>query len=296
MTAITSTHLSATARLFSSAVLKELAHRGKSPLFARLARESELVSATNRSELVYSFFDYALGFLKKKEFRHEYAYKAALTHKILLGTHNLNTASMMTEFRVGLSKADVAILNGTSTVYEIKSERDRLDRLQGQIESYRTVFAKVNIITGENHLQAIEALVPKDVGILLLNGRNKITIIRNACDAPERTIPTAIFESITRQEALAILRLLDIEAPKVPNTLAHVALRECFAKLNPTKTHECMVTVLKNTRSLLPMADLIRELPKSLHAAAFSTPLKQSDHLRLVSAIRTPLKESLKWT
>jgi hypothetical protein len=85
---------------------------------------------------------------------------------------------MLTEFRVGECKADVVILNGTGTVYEVKSERDSLSRLERQIAAYAKVFAKVNVITAESHVTAVMNLMPSDVGVLCLGDRGQITPIR----------------------------------------------------------------------------------------------------------------------
>src|SRR6266568_1535168 len=112
--------LAAISRLFSSSVVHEMARKGRSPLFARLVSQSQLLGSISLSERVYTLFDAAFSLLKREGYRHEYIYKAALTHKILLGKHSLQTASMINEFRVGDCKADVAILNGTATVYEVK--------------------------------------------------------------------------------------------------------------------------------------------------------------------------------
>jgi hypothetical protein len=133
--------LAAISRLFSSSVVHEMARKGKSPLFARLVTQSQVLCSMSLSESVYTVFEAAFSLLKREGYRHEYIYKAALTHKILLGKHSLQTASMIHEFRVGDCKADVAILNGTATVYEVKSERDSLTRLERQIAAYATVFA-----------------------------------------------------------------------------------------------------------------------------------------------------------
>jgi len=158
--------ISALSRLFSSGLIRELAKKGYSPMFARLAKESSLLQWADLIAPIGIFFDLAFSVLKHKSCRHEYIYKAAITHKLLLGhTHSLNTFVMLNEFRACNNKADAVILNGTSTVYEIKSERDSLSRLDRQIDSYRKVFAKVNVITGENHLNAVINLVPHDVGI-----------------------------------------------------------------------------------------------------------------------------------
>lgn len=43
---------------------------------------------------------------------------------------------MIPEFNVGASKADLAVFNGTSTVYEIKSEIDSTERLKSQMGDY----------------------------------------------------------------------------------------------------------------------------------------------------------------
>ena len=118
-----SSELSAISRLFSSAVFREMAEKGRSSLFAKLLKEINVISPGKLSR-VANVFDAAFDVLRAAGRRDEYIYRAALTHKVLLGTHSLNTASMLSEFRVGGCKADVAILNGTATVYEIKSERD----------------------------------------------------------------------------------------------------------------------------------------------------------------------------
>lgn len=244
---------------------------------------------------VYNFFDAAFDVLKQTEHRHEYIYKAALTQNILLGKHKLHTASMLTEFRVGDCKADVAILNGTATVYEIKSERDSLTRLEKQVEAYRNFFAKVYVIAGENHLDGIHELVSSDVGIMLLTTRHSIRTVREATDRPERTSPITIFESIRTEEAKRVLLTLGKVPPDVPNTEMHAALREGFTKLTPRKTHEAMVQVLKQTRNLLPLSELVSNLPVSLQNAALSVPLRKNDHERLVSAVNTPFKNALEW-
>lgn len=57
---------------------------------------------------VHAIFDAAFSLLQREGYRHEYIYKAALTHKILLGKHSLHTASMITEFRVGECKLSLS--------------------------------------------------------------------------------------------------------------------------------------------------------------------------------------------
>src|ERR1700689_2129367 len=103
---------------------------------------------------------------------------------------------MLNEFRVGECKADLAILNGTATVYEVKSERDSLSRLERQVAAYAKVFARVYVIAAKDHISGVIASVPRDVGVLQLTSRKQISTLREAADQPEHTSPAAIFDSI----------------------------------------------------------------------------------------------------
>src|SRR3546814_5194136 len=108
----------------SDLVFREMAKKGRSGLFRRLIDQTDLIERAYPRATVGDTFDSAFDILKVAGHRDEYIYRAAISHKVLMGTHSLRTASMLNEFRAGSCKADLVILNGTATVYEIKSERD----------------------------------------------------------------------------------------------------------------------------------------------------------------------------
>lgn len=287
--------LSALTRLFSSAVFQEMAKKGRSPLFKRLLERTRIAARCGRDATVGAAFDSAFSILKVAGLRDEYVYRAALTKNILMGKHSLRTASMLNEFRAGSCKADLVILNGTASVYEIKSERDSLARLVNQVENYKRVFATVNVIVGESHVEGVRQVVPDDVGIMRLSRRNYISVERQAIDRPERICPVTMFESLRSAEAATILKALGVAVPTVPNTQRHGVLRELFAGLDPTALHREMVRTLKRTRNLAPLSELVDQLPASLHAAALSVPVRRLDHGRLVEAVTTPLNAAMSW-
>lgn len=241
-------------------------------------------------------FDSAFEILKVAGQRDEYIYRAAISQKILMGTHSLQTASMLNEFRAGTCKADLVILNGTATAYEIKSERDSLARLANQVENYKRVFAKVNVIASESHVDGVLATVPVDVGVMCLSRRYRISTVREAVDCPDRICPVTVFESLRSAEALAILNTLGVAVPDVPNTRLHAVLRALFAELDPAILHVEMVRTLKRTRNLAPLGELVDQLPGSLQAAALSIPVRRADHDRLVAAVETPLCAAMNWS
>jgi hypothetical protein len=287
--------LSALSRLFSSTVFREMAVKGKSATFTRLVREAELLPRPIGSSLVRDVFELAFEALKGVGLRDEYIYKAALTHRVLLGKHSLRTACMLSEFRAGDCKADIAILNGTTTVYEIKSERDSLSRLERQIENYRQVFASVYVIAGENHVDAILKATAKDVGVMSLDRRYYISTRREASNLPGRINPITVFEALRTNEATDILKGLGVDVPVVPNTRLRAELRKRFELLHPEDVHAGMLSTLKRTRDMQPLSALVDRLPLSLQAAALSVPLRRGDHERLVDTINTPLRDAMAW-
>jgi hypothetical protein len=273
-----------------------MAKKGRSPLFRRLIGMTDIGARCAADVTVGHAFDSAFAILKRNGRRDEYVYRAALTRRILLGKHSLNTACMLTEFRAGACKADLAILNGTATVYEIKSERDSLTRLANQVDNYKKVFAKIFVIASKDHVGSVLKTVPADVGVLELSSRYHISTIREAEDRPDRICPATVFESLRTAEAEAILTLLSIPVPSVPNTLRRTAMRERFENLDPTAVHMAMVDTLKRTRDLAPLKELVERLPQSLHAAALSIQVRRSDHDRIVEAVSTPLVTAMTWS
>ena len=288
--------LSAITRLFSSAVFRELARTGRSALFRRLIEMTNLAERRVSHTTVGDAFDRAFECLMVDGQRDEYIYRAALTQKILMGRHSLRTASMLSEFRAGTCKADLVILNGTSTVYEIKSERDSLVRLSNQVKNYKRVFAMVNVITNEGFVKSVCATVPDDVGVMCLSKRYHISTVREAIEQPDRICPSIVFESLRSDEAMAILKALGVAVPEVPNTRLRGVMRALFVDLEPVALHEQMVRTLKDSRSLAPLSELVDQLPKSLHAAALSIPIRRGDHDRLVQTLKMPLRSTVAWT
>jgi hypothetical protein len=287
--------LAATARLFSSTVLQELARRGESPCLSRLLVESGLASTIAASAPLRGCFDLAFKFLRKRAHRYEYVYRAAITHKLLLGVHSLSTASMLSEFRVAACKADLVILNGTSTVYEIKSERDNLDRLATQVAEYFKAFVRVNVITAEAHVEDVLNLVPPHVGVVVLSDRFQISTVRESQEFNNGLCSSALLDSLQQQEALQIIDSLGLARPAVPNTRIRAEMRKIFAEISPLELHRCMIEVLKKSRSLLPLSELAGALPSSLKPMAFLTEIRKSDHERLIRSLDTAVAEALTW-
>jgi hypothetical protein len=277
------------ARFFSSGVLRELAHNGHSAIAGRLSRQHHLFEQFGSGISVSEFYD---AIFKRLicEYRHEYIYKNAIAEKILLGRHNLNTAFMLTEFRVEDCKADAVVLNGTSHVYEIKSEMDSFERLDRQLAAYHKMFDFIWVITTERLYSAVAGRVPAEVGIMVLADggyqfRKKTfrEAVSNKCNVD----PGVIFNSLQRREYLKIIKeKLGVSLSHLPNTQIYSVAKAYFMKLSPEVAHSAMVVVLKHRRDTRRVADFILDVPCSLKAASLSIRLTQEERARFINLLQ----------
>lgn len=282
-------------RLFSPAVYRELAGHSSSPLFARLMKESKTGPLCSETMTVADAFDWAAKKVSRHGFRAEYSYRLAIINKILLGKHSLKTATALSEVRAGSCKADIVVLNGTSTAYEIKSERDTLNRLENQLHNYLKVFASATVVASPNHVTNVLNVSPERVGVVALTPRFTLQTIRPAIAKPEETSPIEVLEVLRTSEAIAVLSALGHEVPTLPNTKLRAELKHIFAPLDPQLVHNQMVTVLRESRSKIGLAEYLSMLPESLAPLGLHIPLNTSARLRVLQATRTPLATALTW-
>ena len=121
------------AAAFSPAVLKGLASADARAVAPRLAPVAAM--APNPEATLGEAFDAALKSLVAGH-RSEYVFKNQIISKVVFGRHSPRTASALLELPMGQSVADVVVLNGTSTTYEVKTDLDQFTRLSTQLDDY----------------------------------------------------------------------------------------------------------------------------------------------------------------
>lgn len=69
------------------------------------------------------------------------------------------------ELPVGSSRADLCKINGTSVVYEIKTDLDNFNRLEKQLEDYYKIFEEVYIICSISNVDHALSVIPQTCGL-----------------------------------------------------------------------------------------------------------------------------------
>ncbi len=123
---------------------------------------------------------------------------------------NKPPAKIFEEFSVrhGIARIDIAVINGIIHGYEIKSDRDTLERLSEQMDKYNAVFDKLTLVVGRRHLYNAINIIPDWWGIMIakIDMNNKVVFytIREEEDNPEQ-VGISVARLLWREEALRIL-------------------------------------------------------------------------------------------
>lgn len=172
---------------------------------------------------------------------------------------------------MGTSIADVVILNGTSTVYEIKTDFDTFTRLPTQIADYQKFSEYVYVVVSDRRIQAAEQQVPKNIGILGLNRRGSFSVARPASSNLAALNHRHLFQLLRTHEAVSLAQEATGETLHVPTGYLREAAYERFQLLPVAHAHTATVAKLKDRGSNAGRLMTYPDFPPSLRALAYAT-------------------------
>lgn len=202
------------------------------------------------------------------EYRSEYYFKNTIALRRLLGRHSLNTAAMLSEFRVGKSKADCVIVNGKTTCYEIKTEYDTLNRLDEQLNDYLKIFDEVYVVCAAKNLDKVLDATDHRVGVLELTKKNYLSEKRTATPRTSPVDVDVLIKSLRKDEYLDLVRRTTGITPDVPNSQLLKTCKLILKSVEHTQLATSFIDVLKEKR--INDSNLVNALPRSLINAAIS--------------------------
>ncbi|MGM0588017.1 MAG: sce7726 family protein [Bacteroidota bacterium] len=231
----------------------------------------------NRRDVLESMYSYML-----KNYRCEYVYKNFIANKILLGIHSLNTSTLLDEFKIGSSFADLVFVNGSSTVYEIKTELDSPDRLSDQLSDYKKAFGKVYVVTHINEVDKYREIVSgSSIGLIALSRRNHLSRVKEASnDFTDLDIET-MFKCLRKNEYSNILNKYFGYTPDVGNMSYFRESLKMAQKIDTIDFHKLMNVELKKRKPREVSVYDNTELPNSLVKICLSIDPSQEQYNKL---------------
>jgi len=167
--------------------------------------------------------------------------KAGFIDRILV-PQNPKTISIF-ELPIGKSRVDMCKVNGHSAAYEIKTDLDTFDRLEGQLRDYFDVFESVYVVTSERRWHELPDYVPEGCGIYSYRqdpsgGTYHFRARRKAAKCTDLDAEKQL-RAIPKHSLCAIFNIQDTHMPK------SAVIETCLAESTPQKVNMVFKTYLK---------------------------------------------------
>ncbi len=147
------------------------------------------------------------------------------------------------------TRIDVAVFNGSFYGFEIKSDKDNLDRLPHQALSYGKIFEYLYLVVGKRHAVSAAEMLPDYWGIWIAEKIDgTVTLDTNFREAQKNTEqdPLAIASMLWRAEALELLKKFKLDDgvktkprrvlwEKISKTLPFMTLEEEVRRIIKTR-------------------------------------------------------------
>lgn len=280
-------------RTFTRPVFYEMAKTGEWRTSLSFLLKNRLVrKSASTCQPLSSLFDEVWNSLVES-YRNEYVYKNELASRLIFGRHSPRTAGFQVELPVGRSVVDVAVANGTTTAYEIKTEYDTARRLKSQTSDYLRAFDKVYVVTDATYASKYERELDERVGLILLSQKGSMRIYREAESNKHNVEPSAIFRCLRKDEYLSAIKDCFGTVPELPNGLIAGHCEKLFTEISSIDAHEIFAGALRARSTDENTVHFIKQLPVSLRAIGYATPLSNVQRRTALKLLSTPVELTL---
>ena len=264
---------SAISPIFRGPFLARVAIGDHAQVLRELANFYSEFSPPKADQKLSLWFDFFYDLMIRR-YRSEYIYKNIIATELYLKNESFQRSLFTSEWRVGTSRTDVVILNGTSTVYEIKSNYDSFDRLDTQLADYAKVFDRIFLVTTAEKANLMKDQLDGVIGVMCINDQGELEEVKPPISNKSNTDPKTIFNCMRQSEFQEAVNKAFGYVPNVPNSLLYTECIKLFRQLAPEQAHDLMVDCVRKRGKPKPYVDLIRSAPDSLKHACleFSRP------------------------
>lgn len=155
--------------------------------------------------------------------------------------HRSKSTLVLDEFGLhhGRTRADIVVINGHISGFEIKSDDDSLNRLDEQVRAYSAVFDYATAVTGVKHQKGALSKIPDYWGVVVcheVDGCIKFETVRPATENNEVSA-LSVAQLLWKAEAVKILLALGAAAKicRHPRAVLYSQLAEALS-LDELKT------------------------------------------------------------
>lgn len=280
----------ALARLISNAGFKRLTDKDDCKAYSKQMKKILTKGGVQfpNKITVRDLIDFSYEYLQK-EYRHEYIYKTSLLSRFILKNYSLCDSVILNEFKVGKSKADIVVVNGTNKVFEIKTELDTPERLKTQIVDYYRAFSEVYIVTHHTLQEKYINLLEPGVGLIVFDADNSLREVRSSVKVFKYLDPSSMFRCLRKQEFLFLIKKLH---GAIPEASSFTLFRECLSvvsKYNPEIVQKYFLEAIKQRVAEDDQLIVSQNIPHYLQFICYLLNFKEKQYISLQAHLSQPI-------
>ncbi len=235
-----------------------------------------------------TYYDYLkhIYSILEKHYQNEYVLKNSFLTEWLIQELGQTNSKIYSEYRVGSAIADIAMFNGNSKAFEIKSEYDNDNRLKMQLENYLKAFNQIFLIVPETKLHLYKKY-DSEIGIITYkkNQHQKFILYRNAIN-DTRIDAETIMHILHTNEYKAIVKSYFGELPQMTSFNQFNICNDIIRQIPKQDLNSLFIEVMKKRNFENALSSRYFKIFNQLSLAL---KLKKSQLNSLIANIKTPL-------
>lgn len=223
-----------------------------------------------------------------KHYRCEYVYKNEIIKHLVQNYKKSDQTVVFNEFRVGDSIADLALFNGESKAFEIKTEYDSSKRLEKQMKAYKLVFDKCYVVVPEEKVTDYLSSIDETTGIITLTyhkGRVGLLQYREAMQNMHMDAATLIRCLRTKEYE----HIVSSYYGKLPDVGSAQLFTVCSEKMSNMPPHVLRQYFLSEIKKRKNDVSLLKEVPRPLAQLCVALNLNDKGISSLVNTLNTKI-------
>lgn len=256
--------------IFTRRVFNDIIRHSDFSYIDTIANRYDGVKIEQKTPTYIDYIKYVYRSLSKN-YKCEYLYKNTIINELLIKAHGTKNTIAINEFRVKNSIVDIALFNGVSRAFEIKTELDNDQRLLGQLSDYTRLFQECYVVVPLHMVQKYIDTLDDNIGIDALsceNGKIKIHSIRKAITNKTIDVDVLIHSLRTNEYKNIVKRKFGV-LPKVSCFEMFDACLNIISNIPPIELHQMFIDEIKkrstNTQQLTKYKSELRQICLSLN-------------------------------
>jgi hypothetical protein len=222
----------------------------------------------------------------EQHYQNEYVLKNSFLTNWLIKELGKSTSVVFNEFRIGKSISDLAMFNGVSRAFEIKTEYDSEKRLNDQIKNYGEAFNEIYLIIPKSKLNTYKKYENR-IGIILFdNKKNKKFEYYKKAEYRENLNPAVLMQILNTNEYKKIVKKYFGELP-IMNSFDQY--EKCFNLIRSIPIIELNQLFLEQIKNRKVDNVLSTQRYKELNQISLALKLSKKEKQTLINNLKQPI-------